>query len=136
MVMLNADREGYGVHVYLLGNPVGGLWMNGASIGQSGQSKGEVRNYAGGKRRAVTWGAVSKTLSLDFSFNPVPVYDQLALWLDEVVVVRSIRGEVVAGLLADLNYVAESVLATGWVGGSLTLQATTDNGTLDGDRRR
>ena len=136
MALLDADVKGRGVHVYKLGDPQNGIWVNGSSIDRTGVTKGEVRNYAKGKRRAITWGATDRTLTLNLNYNLVAAYEVLEGWLDEVVVVRSVRGEVVAGLMAELSYMAEATLATEFVGGSMMLQATTDDGTLEGVRRR
>ena len=135
MAMLNADQPGRGVHVRLLDDPGNGVWVNSQGIDRTAVTKGSVRHYARGKRRSVTWGATDRNATVDMDFNTVGDMRKVASWVDRVVLVRSLRGEVVAGLVSNAKTSGMSSLNIGWLGGSLEVQETTEDGTLEGVRR-
>lgn len=140
MAILDANAPEYGLHISRLADigqtTAPGIWTRGSALNTDSASKGEVRHYAGGKRRAITWGALDRTTEVSMEFNTVEDMKRIASWIDQLVVVRSIRGEVIVGLLANITTTAEAGFNIGWQAGSLTIMQTTDDGTLEGVRRR
>ena len=58
MARLEANIPGRGIRIHQIANPEVGVWAGGDSISTSNASKGSVRHYAGGHRRAITWNAI------------------------------------------------------------------------------
>ena len=136
MAIVNANRPGFGMHMRLIDDVASGVWVRVDTLNYDYVSLGEMRHYARGKRRSVTWDAQTVTLTVGLNYNTLAVHDTLRGWLDRVVVLRSMRGDVAAGLLSGFTSMADGVLAPGVYGGQLTVMASSDNGTLEGDRRR
>ena len=136
MAIINANRPGFGMHIRLIDDVASGVWVRANTLEYEIESLGEMRHYAQGKRRAVTWGARDVTVTVGLNYNTLAVHDTLRGWFDRVVVVRSMRGDVAAGFVSGFTSRADGVLAPGVYGGQLTVMASSDNGTLEGDRRR
>ena len=136
MAMLDANQQGRGVHIRLLSSTRSGVWVNSQSVNRKLDTRGAVRNYAGGKRRAITWGATSRNVEVDLTFNSRADMETVASWVDRTVLVRTVRGEVLAGLLSNVSTAGSFDIAVEWLGGSITVQETTDDGTIPSERRR
>lgn len=136
MALFDANRVGLGLHVALYSSPETGIWTMGNSISGSASSLGEVRHYAGGKRRAVTWGASNRSLNVSMMFNRLSDMETITGWLDQLVVVRSVRGEVAIGLLSAITTNSPATLDITYMGGSMSIMQTSDDGILEGERRR
>ena len=130
MAKLQADSSGRGVRIHLLDNPTTGIWVGGDSINKTNRSKSTVRHYAGGVRRAVTWGAVDRNVTANLPLDTVEHVDLLESWTDRVVVLRSVRGEVLAGLLMTVNTSARPEYPEVRIGCNISIMTTTEDGSV------
>lgn len=130
MAILNFNQQGRGVTVHLLSDPSTGEWFGGDSISRDSSSKGEVRHFSGGKRRAITWNAVDKNVSYNISFNTVDKLNLLESWIDKVIVFRDLKGEVVSGLLTSVTVSYTPSHSINYATANVTIVATTDDGVV------
>lgn len=130
MVKLDSIGQNTGLRIHLLSSPTTGIWFGGDSISRSSSSKGEVRNYAKGVRRSITWGATDETVEVNLVINTVSDLETLKSWVDSSILVRSIRGEVLAGLLTSVNINAGVDHPVATAVGSISVQLTTADGVV------
>lgn len=136
MAYLDANIEGHGTRVQRLADTSSGIWIKEQRITRTTTTLTEVRQFAGGKRRAISWGADEEIVNVDLSFNQVSDMDTLQGWVDEILVMRSVHGQVLIGVLSLLTTDAPTALPFDWAGGQMEITTTTDTGTLEGVRRR
>ena len=130
MARLEGNVPGRGVRIHQLSNPDNGIWAGGDSISTSSSSKGTVRHYAGGTRRAVTWGAIDRSVTASFPVDTVEQVDLLESWIDSTVLLRSVRGEVQAGLLSSITKNAAASMPDERIGCSISITITTADGSV------
>ena len=130
MARLQADAPERGVRIHPLHDPTTGIWVGGDSINKTNQSKGSVRHYAGGVRRAITWGAVDRNATANLPLGTVDHIDRLESWIDRVVVLRSVRGEVLAGLLSTVNTNARPEFPEARISCNVSIMTTTEDGSV------
>ena len=136
MAFFDANRPELGLHISQYASPEDGIWFRGTAVNRLGTSLGSVRHYAGGKRRAVTWGASDRTTDVTMTLTRLADMETIEAWLDTIVVVRTTRGEVSIGLLSSFTTTGSFDISISWIGGSLSIMQTTDDAILEGERRR
>ena len=130
MAMLEANVKDRGIRIHQIANPSVGVWAGGDSIGTSSNSKGTVRNYAGGHRRAVTWNAIDRTSTVNLPLDAVEQVNLIESWIDTVVLLRSVRGEVLAGLLNGVRTNATPSMNVDYIACNISLMLTTEDGSV------
>ena len=130
MAYLEGNVVGRGVRIHRVDDPVNGIWAGGDSIRKTNVSKGTVRHYAGGARRAITWGAIDRTVTANLPLDTVEQVDILESWIDATVVLRSVRGEVLAGLLSNVSTNAVPGMPDDRVSCNITIMTTTEDGSV------
>ena len=128
MAYLEGNVVGRGVRIHRVDDPASGIWAGGDSISKTNASKGAVRHYAGGVRRSITWGAIDRTVTANLPLDTVEQVDILESWIDTTVVLRSVRGEVLAGLLSSVNTNAAPGMPDDRVSCNITIMTTTNEG--------
>ena len=130
MAYLEGNVVGRGVRIHRVDDPVNGIWAGGDSISKTNVSKGTVRHYAGGVRRSITWGAIDRTVTANVPLDTVEQVDILESWIDATVVLRSVRGEVLAGLLSSVSTNAVPGMPDDRVSCNITIMTTTEDGSV------
>ena len=128
MARLEANIPGRGIRIHQIANPEVGVWAGGDSISTSNASKGSVRHYAGGHRRAITWNAIDRTSTVNLPLDTVEQVNIIESWIDSTVLLRSVRGEVLAGLLNSVRTSARTSMNVGYIGCNISLMLTTEDG--------
>lgn len=131
MARIDADQPGRGLHLWPMTDPAAGTYFDGAAYTPSARSRGEVMFFAGGVRRIVTWGSRQESVSVTITFATPAVRRLLWEWVDSTpVVLRSLRGEVWAGLLSDLSLPTPAEQPDHLTDGSFSLTTITDDGSV------
>lgn len=139
MTILDFDRPGRGYRIQPFTEPEAGIWVEGGAITQTEQVMTEARNYTNDTRHAIVWDAATVTASVELTFNTNQDMELLRSWKHRLIVVRSVRGEVVVGVISDFAQTGAPRLPRRGAIGSLTMTVTTDGGGLiptdkDGNR--
>ena len=130
MARLEGNVPGRGIRIHQLSDPANGIWAGGDSISTSSTSKGTVLHYANGVRRAITYGAIDENLTINLPIDTVEQVELLRSWTDSTILLRSVRGEVYAGLLSAVNSTAVPTMPDDRLSCAVTINTTTTDGVV------
>lgn len=116
---------GRGVRLHRLDDPTTATWLRVGAISTTPRSKGQIHHMAGGKKLAVTFGAVDESIRVTFMLATFKSVETLRGWVDDVVVVRDSHGRVRVGLLRQVTNDTPARLRREIVMGSAALDTVT-----------
>lgn len=93
--------KGRGVRVQPLAAPTSGTWVRIGGITDTPKSKAEIHHMAGGRRIAVSYGAIDEPMRLTVTLATYESMKLIRTWVDDPVVVRDSHGRVRVGILRD-----------------------------------
>ena len=121
-VYIDVDVHGKGVRIHTVDNPETGVWCNVSYHTRARRSKSAVHNFLNGTRRAVRWKSVNITATLAFYLQLLWSANILEQMINEVIVYRSVRGEVMTGLVTSVNFNHYAAQPSGLVPGTMELE--------------